>query len=475
MEKYNSLATEVLNLAETKLLAQLRFLSGAVMAMGKEETEQDILFASDGKKIYFHAENVLKEFQKEKNRIAAAMLHVLLHCLMGHPFYLRKDPSGQKAERDIWNVACDMAVEGARIELSKEFLKIDGDDIRKNQLSRIKDYAGADTAQAYYNYFIDYAVPKEEFEELKELFHRDDHNLWIKEKNRQKGVEKNISGQTEKSEDESEDEDEINTILTTDEKITEVKNSKQKERWKKIAEQVRTDLEIFNRRQGIHAGSLMNNMKQILFEEVDYSEFLKIFGSENEVTKLSEDEFDLVYYTYGLELYHNIPLIEPMEFCDDNRIREFVIAIDTSGSVQGEIVQDFLRRTCQILKQTNSFAQQVNIYILQCDSIVQNCTRLTDLDELEDYIKNLTLYGFGGTDFRPVFDYVEQLQNEKKLQKINGLLYFTDGIGIYPAKEPKYKTAFIFCRDDYISPNVPEWAIKAVLTSDNIKMMKERS
>ena len=62
---------------------------------------------------------------------------------------------------------------------------------------------------------------------------------------------------------------------------------------------------------------------------------------------------------------------------------------------------------------------------------------------------------------------------EKKLRKVNGLLYFTDGVGIYPEKEPSYKTAFIFNRDDCISPHVPPWAIRAVLTTDNIRLLRK--
>ena len=78
----------------------------------------------------------------------------------------------------------------------------------------------------------------------------------------------------------------------------------------------------------------------------------------------------------------------------------------------------------------------------------------------------------GGTDFRPVFAYVDKLLEEKKLTNLNGLLYFTDGVGTYPEKSPAYKTAFIFNRDDHISPHVPSWAIRAVLTTDNIHLLE---
>ena len=46
--------------------------------------------------------------------------------------------------------------------------------------------------------------------------------------------------------------------------------------------------------------------------------------------RLDPDEFDYVYYTYGLKLYRNMPLIKPLEYREVKRIQEFVIAIDTS-------------------------------------------------------------------------------------------------------------------------------------------------
>lgn len=50
-----------------------------------------------------------------------------------------------------------------------------------------------------------------------------------------------------------------------------------------------------------------------------------------------------------------MPLIEPLEYKDVKRIKEFVIAIDTSGSTSGELVQRFVEKTYNILKQEESF------------------------------------------------------------------------------------------------------------------------
>ena len=52
-----------------------------------------------------------------------------------------------------------------------------------------------------------------------------------------------------------------------------------------------------------------------------------------------------------MKLYKNMPLIEPLEYKEVKKIRDFVIAIDTSASVQGELVEHFLRKTCEILLQ----------------------------------------------------------------------------------------------------------------------------
>ena len=44
-----------------------------------------------------------------------------------------------------------------------------------------------------------------------------------------------------------------------------------------------------------------------------------------EELKVNDEEFDYIYYTYGLEHYGNMPLIEPLEFKDEKRVRDFAI------------------------------------------------------------------------------------------------------------------------------------------------------
>lgn len=80
----------------------------------------------------------------------------------------------------------------------------------------------------------------------------------------------------------------------------------------------------------------------------------------------------------------------------------------------------------------------------------------------------MRIRGLGGTDFRPVFEYVEQLRRNKEFTNLKGLIYFTDGYDEFPAKKTDYDTAFVFVDDDYNNPDVPPWAIKLILQKDEI-------
>ena len=72
---------------------------------------------------------------------------------------------------------------------------------------------------------------------------------------------------------------------------------------------------------------------------------------------MDDDSFDYNFYTYGLRLYGNMPLIEPLESKEVKKIEEFVIVIDTSMSCSGELVRKFLEETYGVLSESESFLQ----------------------------------------------------------------------------------------------------------------------
>jgi len=104
---------------------------------------------------------------------------------------------------------------------------------------------------------------------------------------------------------------------------------------------------------------------------------------------------------------------------------------------------------------------------------VQSDTVVESLADLAGYIKDFEVRGLGGTDFRPVFDYVVQLITEGKLSDLRGLIYFTDGLGIYPDAPPPFDTAFVFIENEGQPRLVPPWAMKVVLDEDQVRALRE--
>lgn len=250
--------------------------------------------------------------------------------------------------------------------------------------------------------------------------------------------------------------------------------------WKKISERIKAELKSFSEDKSDDKSgdrSILQNLEEATKEHYDYGDFLRRFSVSGEEMQINDDEFDYVYYTYGLSLYGNLPLVEPLEYKDVNKIKEFVVAIDTSGSCRGELVQTFLNKTYSILKSSENFFRKVNIHIIQCDSEVRRDTKITNDEEFEVFMREGQLEGFGSTDFRPVFAYVDSAIENGEFENLKGLIYFTDGFGVFPEHKPShnYDTAFVFLEDDYEKPPTPPWAIKLILPVEDLEHVDEGS
>ena len=164
-----------------------------------------------------------------------------------------------------------------------------------------------------------------------------------------------------------------------------------------------------------------------------------------------------------------MPLIEPLETKEIKKIQEFVIVIDTSMSCSGDLVKKFLSQTYQVLSESESFFTQVNVRILQCDERCRATEKLKTKRIWPGNMDQMEILGQGGTDFRPAFEYVNQLILEGEFTNLKGLIYFTDGYGPFPVKMLPYETAFVFMREDYSDADVPPWAIKLILGPEELE------
>lgn len=236
-----------------------------------------------------------------------------------------------------------------------------------------------------------------------------------------------------------------------------------KEKWERILAYTSRNKTGTRSRAGTQTRNRQEEMDEIYRSKYDYRKFLKQFCRLREEVELDTESFDYIFYHFGMEHYGNLPLIEPLEYKEVNRLEELVIAIDTSGSCSKETVQRFLGETYSILSEKENFFRRMKVYIVQCDCFIQKVDVIHSEDEWKEYSRAVTIQGRGGTDFRPVFELIRQEKERRELKSLRALIYFTDGDGIYPRQKPDYETAFVFLNRTDKMKLVPAWA-KCLIT-----------
>lgn len=420
--KVKALAERVMRLARDSIMMHLRFLDTALAQLEPVSGKVTGCMACDGKYLYYDPVYVLRRYQEEESSIAHIYLHIVLHCIFFHSFQY------DKLEREYWDMAADMAVEETILEIGFPDIAMKKDEERARKLHWMKVDAGGLTAEKIYRYFKKNGMGPLEKKELTALFVQDAHRYWDSQE------EMSITPQ----------------------------------QWKKISERVKTDLKTFSRDKN-RSESLEKNLAQATREHYDYGELLRRFCVMGEDIRINEDEFDYIYYTYGLSVYGNLPLVEPLEYKEEHKVKEFVIVLDTSASCRGETVRGFLRKTYSILKGSENFFHKINVHILQCDNMVQSDTKITCDADFDRFMKEGKLQGFGATDFRPAFLYLEELRERGEFENLKGMIYFTDGYGIYPETMPEYEVIFAFTQEDDNRMPPPPWAISVTLYDDMLE------
>lgn len=510
-QKIDKIARDILFLSRNTLLVNLRFLDVALSKFVYVPCECSTIL-TNGKHLLYNPAHILGSYKQEKELPVRDYLHVVMHCIFQHMFV------ASRLDHTIWDLACDIAVESTITDLHLYSAAAERERRQQAALNKLKPDVKLLTAEHLYQHFITLGITQTQVDELRDLFCADDHQIWYmtmeeaekaysvklygsaddkNEKDGQDGSQpendrSSAENDGQMKHDDGEDDDSGSEDYgIPSPSISSAEASGQSEQdeshgaggnqnlndsmmryiaqeWKNVSVHIQQDLGTFSRNYGSKAGGLIQNLKEVNRERYDYTEFLKKFAVREETMKIDPDEFDYIFYSYGLHLYQNMPLIEPLEYKEEKRIREFVIAIDTSGSVMGDQVQAFVQKTYNILQSTESFSRRINLHIIQCDTVIQEHKKITSQEEFDAYLKTMQLRGFGGTDFQPVFDFVEQLRTRGEFTNLKGLIYFTDGYGAFPEHKPDYETAFIFVDDEYNNPDIPPWAIKLTLRKDEL-------
>lgn len=124
--------------------------------------------------------------------------------------------------------------------------------------------------------------------------------------------------------------------------------------------------------------------------------------------------------------------------------QHMLLAIDTSGSVSDDELQEFMNEIYHIYK------NGVEITIIQCDTVIRSIESYKGKFEM-------TVQGRGGTEFDPVLEYFNA-----NLKKYTSLVYFTDGECTVDVK-PRGNTLWVLSERSYMNKDLPGRVIKLEL------------
>ena len=423
LEELAAIGVEIIRNARNELYLSMRFLDVALNGLFPVADNSIKGIGTDGTLLSFETGYICGWYRRNPVYVNRMILHETFHCLFVHPW------SRKKRTEEYWNLACDIAVESLTDGIHKPCVHLPMSPVRAEFYGRLRKKIKVLNAESIYHTMQEMELSEIEYERLCREFCRDDHSRWEKE----------------------------------DEKKSPNPNRNRKNDWDDKREKMQAEMEAFSNEAADDSRELMDQMAVENRERYDYRKFLQKFSVLKETVQIDPDAFDYVFYNYGMQLYGNMPLIEPQETKEVYKVEDFVIAIDTSMSCKGELVKQFLRETYSVLSESESFFRKVRIHIIQCDDRIQSDTVITNEKELQAYMESFEVRGQGGTDFRPVFAYVNELIKKKAFHHLRGLIYFTDGYGTFPVKRPLYETAFVFMKEDYRDVDVPIWAMKLII------------
>ena len=493
-EKLESLGKKILNVSRTDILLNLPYLNTALLSLDYAMDLTTTSVGTDAFSIRFNPGYLFRLYQDAPVMVNRTYMHMLMHCLFRHVF-----STTRFSDERLFNLACDIAAEHILDSMDEPAIHRPLSDLREDIYACLEKEIGVFTAEKIYQYLItlQQTVCNTEINSITDTtnvfvqanaFDFSDNDNLHKNNHPQKNIvaasrltqfdftlliekwEKNFLADDHSFwRREREDGDQSPHKDDTSELPLPLMNAKMRtikeDEWDRISKRVQSEIDLLSGYDSGENGtfswmlSLQNDHYQ------DFRQYLSKFSVVREEIGIDPDSFDYGLYNYGMEVYGNMPLIEENELRTTKRVDSLVIAIDTSASCKERLVKKFLSQTAAILQAQETFFHHLELCIIECDNVIQNDTFITDLRDIDNYTESFTAHGGYGTDFRPVFKRVAELQAEGKLTNLRGLLFFTDGFGTFPHNVTSYETAFVFYKDaPYNEKDVPAWAVKLFFT-----------
>lgn len=430
----DNMAEKILNKLQNRILKKYYMLTPIVSEMELCPVSQDCIFETDGIHIFYQPKQICRMAKnKEWNELVHRYMHIILHGVLYHYVDYTKY-SVQSLANAVFDIEIDWFLQ--KLENRQEV------NFSWRHLEEILEEQGA--GGLYAEALRSKELRRDIYRRAK-LVSMDCHENWQPRKHPQEQEEEKPAA---------------GGGITSEQGVCQRSKEELSSFWSNLVDCCvegaagKNGDGIFQLFGSGSAGTERTTSKA-QEEALDYEEVLKAVLQER-ACESDPERFDRDLYALGMEMYEDVALLEPSEEGEQFSVGTIAIAIDTSGSCDGEIVRRFLTQTEGIL-QTLSNIKYEEIVIFQADEEICNEQHIQAGDVFPDFMQ-VKLYGFGGTDFRPVFQRVEQMN---KVSPVDLLIYLTDAMGVFPEKESPVKTYFVIPHYQNLQMNVPlqipEW------------------
>lgn len=427
-EEQKAAAHRILTSARRELAREYPYLERAIFYHKMKASSKTNFMGADYVTLYYNPASVIEYFRNKRRTIKHTLLHITLHCMCHHL-------SMELSDAELFEAAADASV-NAMLESLWE---------RNSSFRIFAAKCGGVSAPHIYNTVNGNRKLKNRLKALYESNHIDDHRMWHLEND----GKRSDSADARSGSAASEQAIVIPTAViptngsgnATDASEVMISAKGQENAYDDWA-QIRTSSE-YQCSKGFGSGSgniFADVAPPDRFSKVDYITYLKKF-IQDEIIREDPDTIDLMMYTASLDIYGDMPIVEFCETQENLNPSDIIIAIDMSGSCGGSIAVNFLRQVYTLFEDFN-IQGRVNIRVVTFDTKIQAHTVIQSRSDADDFIRNYKGQGFGGTDFRCVFDYAEEYSKGPAGKKLKGLFFFSDAEGAFPAEKPNYPTVF---------------------------------
>lgn len=420
-------AKKIIDVCINRIKIKMRFFLYILSALKLVPVKEDVLLCTDGENLYFNAKRILLAYKaQDVKKIEWTIFHILLHGLLGHfenTTYSRTDLAWAVMDLQVERLMSLIYPEIENMDLNNCWEDYDDDE----------DIIGDDffADELYYTGLQSRKLRKRIIKKGEKAL-MDNHAYWYYTSILKKQDGESIEGEKDNKQER------IRAMWSFARGLMDIYDGSEPEN----AEEKR-EKGLQHKIGGLLRGTgSLAEENRVDFNEKSQNSYEEIFKEIVAVSEISKDDdsIDKALYMYGLELYGDVPLVEPEEINETKNINTMILAVDTSGSCT-ESAAFFLKEMSELLEQIKEKISIDHICYLECDDEITVENNYYNMEEFIGFGKTHTFIGGGGTSFVPVFDRAEELIKQGK--KIDILFYFSDCDGKFPEKEPAYPTVFL--------------------------------